>query len=94
MHVCAVIEGLSGERSALAAYVLRTLLGTLGVPFDVADELPPSLDGRVLVWYGPSTPAVDAAAVVEIPCLEPLSPEEALRQEADGLVGAFGRIRG
>ena len=98
MQVCAVIQGLSGERSALAAYVLRTLLGTLGLPFEVVTEPPPSLDGRMLVWYGPSAPTADAAAVVEIPCLEPLSVEAAVRQEADAWMvtgdGARQRVDG
>jgi len=79
MHVCAVIGGLSGERAVLAAYVLRTLLGTLGLPHEIATKPPDTLAGRVAVWYGRPAPDTDAAACVEIACLEPPTPDEAVR---------------
>ena len=90
MHVCAVIGGLSGERAALAAYVLRTLLGTLGLPHEVATEPPGSLAGRLAVCYGPAAPATDAAACVEIACPEPPTPEEAARGFAGEPPGTAG----
>ena len=84
MQICAVIHGLSGERAALAAYVLRTLLGTLGVPFEVAEAPPPGTDDRLVLWYGTGPCPADVA--VEIACLEPPTATGAIRwlTSADG----------
>jgi len=98
MHVCAIVQGLSGERAALAAYVLRTLLGTLGLPHDVAAESPASVEGKVVVWYGPSAPPLEGAAVVEIARADPPEPEAAIRwleeskQDAVAVEGRRARI--
>jgi len=67
MRICGIVNGVSLERSAEACYVLRTLLETLGLPYDVAAEAPPSAAGRLVVAYGAPMVCADAAAVVEIP---------------------------
>jgi len=84
MHVCAVLDGLSGEHAAVSAYVLRTLLGTLGLPHEIVAEPPASLAGQVVIWYGrPAPPALSppkgAAALVEITCLEAPTPASPLQ---------------
>jgi len=82
MRVCVIIAGLSEERAALASYVLRTLLATLGLPHEVLASPPEGLADRVAVWYGPAAPPAGAAALVEIPCQETMTAEEAIRVHA------------
>ena len=78
MRVGVVIDRLDGERAARAAYVVRTLLVTLGLRPEEVSPRAGSLAGRVVVWYGRAAADVDAAARVEIPCAEPLTPQEAI----------------
>jgi peptidoglycan/xylan/chitin deacetylase (PgdA/CDA1 family) len=75
MQVWAVVQGLEAERAALARYVLRTFLRTLGLPHTIAEEPPDDLTGVVLLWYGTSPPPADARALVEIACLDPPGPD-------------------
>lgn len=76
MRVCAVLGGMSTQRAAEAGHVLRTLLGTLGVPHDIAADVPASSAGRVLLCYG--CPLPPGRVGVEIPCAESPTPEEAI----------------
>jgi len=77
MRVCAVLGDMSTRRAAEAGYVLRTLLGTLGVPHDIAADVPASAAGRVLLCYG--CPVPPGRVGVEIPCGEPPTPDEAIQ---------------
>ncbi|HUT35658.1 MAG TPA: hypothetical protein VNE39_19365 [Planctomycetota bacterium] len=71
MRVCVVVNGLGEERAALASYVLRTLLGTMGL------SLSPRRADGLLVSYGCPIPADGAG--VEIACGDPPTPEEAIQ---------------
>jgi len=68
MKVCVVVEDkLSPERAALAAYVARTLLVTLGLPHEVVEQPRGDLHNSVVVWHGSAPPDLCAGALVEVP---------------------------
>lgn len=71
MNVVAVVQGLDAQRAALSAYVLRTLLDTLGVPHEVVHDAGDVSHAAPLLWYGTAPPPPDAPAAVQIACLPP-----------------------
>ncbi|MFP4056875.1 MAG: hypothetical protein ACLF0G_08395 [Candidatus Brocadiia bacterium] len=75
MDVCAIVTIPDAQRAALAAYVLRTFLSTLGLPHEVVREPPAGLEGRLAIWYGSPAPEDHGGPMVEIACLEPPAPD-------------------
>ena len=70
MRVCVVLDEMSDERRALSDYVLRTLLGTLGLPHEVVSA-GEDLTGRLVIRHGRAAAPPNLSPLVEIPCEEP-----------------------
>jgi len=97
MSVVVILDGLSGERERLSAYVLRTLLTTLGLRHEILAEPPAGLAGKAVIWYGRRPAQVAAPAIVEVASFPPPSPDAPSRsivREEDGRrIAILGPLR-
>jgi len=97
MSVVAVIDGLSAERERLSTYVLRTLLTTLGLHYEIVAKPAADLAGKILIWYGPRPAPVAARATVEIASFPPPTPDAVprsiVRDEDRRRIAVLGPVR-